>query len=161
MLYDGKKSQAMFDICLWAKSCAPSFMCADARSCWFQRSTKVVETSICHRKPTHPLGVDGASSVTTFRSSVCTESIDEHCGAVTGIDADIAKAMSTVSNPRPASEHTYPYLLLVRSETVFGGCLHTVASRSSVMDPAGSRWLGRLHLPSAPTPWPVARSWVT
>ena len=66
-----------------------------------------------------------ASSVTTYRSSFCTESIGEHRGAVTGIGADIAKAMSTVSDPRPASEHPYPYLLLVRSEPVFGGCLHS------------------------------------
>ena len=33
--------------------------------------------------------------------------------------------MSMVSDPRPASEHPYPYLLLVRSEPVFGGCLHS------------------------------------
>ena len=46
-----------------------------------------------------------------------------------GIGNDIAKAMSTVSDPCPASDYPYPYLLLVRSETVFksvfGGCLHS------------------------------------
>ena len=42
-----------------------------------------------------------------------------------GISADIANAMSTVSDPRPASTHPDPNLLIVRSETVFGGCLHS------------------------------------
>ena len=63
--------------------------------------------------------------MTTFRWSVCWESIGEDRGAVMGISADIANAMSTVSDPRPASTHPDPNLLIVRSETVFGGCLHS------------------------------------
>ena len=67
----------------------------------------------------HHGGVN-AHNVTTFRWSVCWESIGEHRGAVMGISA-----MSTVSDPRPASTHPDPNLLIVRSETVFGGCLHS------------------------------------
>ena len=54
--YAGEKSRAMFDICKRANAYAPSFMCADTRSCSVQRSTNAVETSICHRTPTRPLG---------------------------------------------------------------------------------------------------------
>ena len=44
--------------------------------------------------------------------------------------------MSMVSSPRPPAEHPHSDLLLVRSETVFGSCLHS--GRPLVGD--GSCW---------------------
>ena len=66
-----------------------------------------------------------ASSVTTNRYSICTESIGYHLGIVTNIGTDKDDAMSTVSDPHPVSDQAYHCLLSVRSDAVFSLLVHS------------------------------------
>ena len=59
------------------------------------------------------------------RSSACTQSIAEHHGVVAVIGAEHPGAMTTVVVPLPLVEQPPPDLVLGRSGTVFGGCLHS------------------------------------
>ena len=53
------------------------------------------------------------------------ESIDEHLAVVIAIGAEVASILAAVCRAYPLVEQPPPDLVLGRSGTVFGGCLHS------------------------------------